>query len=150
MEKTEGIYGQLQACLDKVVNKLGPERTTFLLESFIANTTLKENEKGKIKFVLDFLVSKAIELFALEEPLFYDCDIRAYRDARMACFHLLKKYTNDTFSKIGLSFRCSERVVAYGYHTVDERLKVPKFYQDFAGKYVILEAAIINFISNIN
>lgn len=150
MEKKDGIYAQLQSSLDKVVNKLGPERATFLLESFIANTTLTENEKGKIKFVLEFLAAKAIAVFDLEEELFYDCDIRAYRDARMACFHLLKKYTNDTFSKIGLSFKCSERVVAYGFHTVDERLKLPKFYQDFVAKYVILESDTINFIANIN
>lgn len=150
METTNGIYAQLQSCLDKVVNKLGPERTTFLLESFIVNTTLSENEKGKIKLVLEFLVEKAIQAFELEEALFYHCDIRAYRDARMCCFHLLKKYTSDTFSKIGLYFRCSDRVISYGYHTAEDRLNLPKFHQDFVAKYIFLESETINFIAKIN
>ncbi len=150
MEKTNGIYAQLQSCLDKVINKLGPERTTFLLESFIANTTLNENEKGNVKLVLEFLAEKAIEIFELEEKFFYQSNIRAYRDARMCCFHLLKKYTSDTFSKIALSFRCSDRVVSYGFHTADERLSVPKFHQEFVAKYTSLESQTINFIAKIN
>ncbi len=150
MEKTNGIYAQLQGCLDKVISKLGPERTTFLLESFIANTTLSENEKGKIKLVLEFLAAKAIEVFALEEEHFYYCDIRAYRDARMCCYHLLKKYTSDTFSKIAQSFKCSDRAVSYGYHTADDRLTMPKSHEDFVAKYIFLESEVINFIAKIN
>lgn len=150
MEKTNGIYAQLQDCLDKVVAKLGPERTTFLLESFVANSTLKENEAGKTKLVLEYLAVKAIEAFGLEEEHFYTCDITAYRDARMCCFHILKKYSSDTYTKIAQSFRCSDRVVSYGYHIAEERLKLPKFHQDFVSKYIFLESETINFIAKIN
>jgi hypothetical protein len=147
---TKGVYNQLQSCLDKVVGKIGPERTAFLLESFLGKSSLSENESGKIKIVLEFLTGKAITVFELEEHLFYVCNIRDYRDARMCCFHLMRKYTSDTFSKIAHSFKCSEKVVSYGHHIAEERLELPKYNQGFVAKYTHLESDLIQFISKIN
>lgn len=147
---TASDYGHLQTSIDKVIGKIGLHRTICLLDSFICNTTVTKNEQEKIKMITQYLVNLAIRVFELDAELFYISNVRSYRDARMCCYHLLRKYTDDTFSKIGLSFQCSERIVMYGYSISDERLSMPKGNTRFVSNYTLLESKLIDFIGKIN
>lgn len=143
-------YNQLQDSIDKVIGKIGLRRTKYLLDSFIDNTTVTQNEREKIKMVTQYLVSLTIKVFELKEYPFFISTVREYRDARMCCFHLLRKYTEDTYPKIGLNFNCSARIVMYGCFTVDDRLAMPKGNSRFVANYTLLESKLIEFIGKIN
>jgi hypothetical protein len=147
---TANTYTQLQTSIDKVIGKIGVERTKFLLDSFIQNTTITQNESEKIKMISQYLVSLAIKIFELQENVFYISGVTEYRDARYCCFHLLRKYTEDSYPKIGLNFHCSSRIVMYGCSTSDERLSFPKVHSKFINKYALLESKLIEFIGKIN
>ena len=149
-EKSTKDYKHLQTNLDKVIGKIGLERTIYLTESFIKNTAVSFNETEKIKMISRFLSNLAIETFELEAESFYISVVREYRDARMCCFHLLRKYTGDTFSKIGLGFQRSERCVSYGFNVVEERLSASKSFTEFVGKYSLLESKLLEFIGKLN
>ena len=143
-------YSQLQISIDKVIGKIGVERTRYLLDSFIKNTTITQNEGEKIKMITQYLVSVAIKIFDLQETVFFISPVTEYRDARYCCFHLLRKYTEDSYPKIGLNFHCSSRIVMYGCSTSDERLNFPKAHAKFVNNYTLLESKLIEFIGKIN
>jgi len=149
-EKNAKDYLQLHNSIDKVVGKIGLERTIFLTESFIKNTSVTFNEGEKIKMISRYVSNLAIESFELAAESFYISVVRDYRDARMVCYHLLRKYTSDTFSKIGLAFQCSERCVAYGFRITEERLANPKAFAVFVGNYHVLESKLLEFIGKLN
>jgi hypothetical protein len=146
---TAKTYTELQTSLDKVIGKIGVERTKYLLDTFINNTTIKHNEREKIKMMSQYLISLAIKVFELEEPIFFISAITEYRDARYCCFHLLRKYTQDSYPKIGLTFQSSSRIVMYGCTATDERLNFPKVHAKFIHHYTLLESRLIEFISKI-
>lgn len=143
-------YSTLQRSIDQVIGKIGLQRAIFLLNSFLENTSVTQNEAEKMQLFTHYVVSEAIKVFDLDTALFYACDERSYRDARMCCFHLLRKYTDYAFSKIGLIFHCSERKVMYGKDAADQRLSVPKGNNVFVARYTQLESKLIEFISKVN
>lgn len=143
-------YTLLQNSIDKVIGKIGLRRTKYLLDSFIDNTTVTQNEREKIKMVTQYLVSLTIKVFELRDELFFISNVREYRDARMCCFHLLRKYTEDTYPKIGLHFNCSARIVMYGCLAVEDRLAMPKGNSKFVANYTLMESRLIEFIGKIN
>jgi hypothetical protein len=143
-------YFKLQRNLDRIIDKVGLQRTVCLLENFSNNMTIKIGEHQKIKLVMQFVINAAIQIFELEPKLFFICDIREYRDARMACYHLLRKYTGDTFARIGLAFQCSERAVTYGNMVAEQRLELPKGHKSFVTKYSQIESQILEFIGKLN
>lgn len=143
-------YTHLQKSIDTVVGKIGLHKTIHLLDSFINNTTAKHTEHEKVKLVAQYTIGLAIKVYELQEEQFFTSTIREYRDARMSCYHLLRKYTEETLPKIGLSFRCSERTVEYGCNKTAERLAVPKGNTRFVSNYMAIEAGIIEFIGKIN
>lgn len=147
---TAQTYTELQISIDKVIGKIGVERTKYLLDSFIGNTTIKHNEGEKTKMVCQYLISQAIRIFDLKDALFFVSTVTEYRDARYCCFQLLRKYTEDTYPKIGLSFSCSSRIVMYGCNTTDDRLNFPKAHSKFIQNYRLLESKLIEFISKID
>lgn len=143
-------YNTLQKSIDKVVGKIGLDKTIHLLDSFINNTYIKHTQQEKVRMVSQYLMGLAIKEFELKEELFFQSNVREYRDARMCCFHLLRKYTEDTLPKIGLLFQCSERTVEYGCNKASERLAVPKGNTRFVTNYVAIEARLLEFIGKIN
>ena len=143
-------YQTLQKSIDKVVGKIGLEKTIHLLESFISNTYVKHTQPEKVIMVSQYLISLAVNEFELEDELFLHSNVREYRDARMCCFHLLRKYTEDTLPKIGLMFQCSERAVEYGCGKTSERLAMPKGNNRFVTNYIAIEARLLEFIGRIN
>jgi hypothetical protein len=147
---TAKTYTELQISIDKVIGKIGIERTIYLLDTFIQNTTVNQNEREKIKMISQYLITLAIRIFELEEPIFYTSSITEYRDARYCCFHLLRKYTKDSYPKIGLAFQSSSRIVMYGCTITDERLNFPKVHSKFTHHYALLESKLIEFIAKID
>lgn len=143
-------YTSLQKSIDIVVGKIGLEKTIQLLDSFINNISVTHSEKEKVQLLTQYLVGIAIRVFSLEEELFYVSSSREYRDARMCCFHLLRKYTEDTLPQIGLAFRCSERSVEYGYGKAVERLALPQGNPIFVSSYSVMETKLVEFIGKIN
>ncbi|TAL61195.1 MAG: hypothetical protein EPN85_05520, partial [Bacteroidetes bacterium] len=73
-------YTHLQNSIDKVIGKIGLRRTKYLLDSFIDNTTVTQNEREKIKMVTGYLVSLTIKVFELKDELFFISNVREYRD----------------------------------------------------------------------
>ena len=147
---TTSDYTTLQSNIDKVIGKIGLIKTIGLLESFLANTSVKQSEHDKIKVITQYLVSTTIKVFDLNEELFFVSPVNEYKDARRCCFHMLRKYTGDTFPKIGIAFQCSERTVAYGYNKAAEYLAVPKGNPKFFSKYGQIEAVMVEFIGKLN
>lgn len=150
VNQSAATYVQLQDRIDEVIGKIGLDRTIYLLNSFINNTAISQKEGEKIKMITHYLASVAIQVFDLRDDIFYISAVREYRDARMCCFHLLRKYTEDTYPKIGLNFHCSARIVMYGCITVEDRLAVPKGNGKFVANYTLLESKLIDFIGKIN
>lgn len=147
---TESGYHQLQQHIDTVIGKIGLQRTLCLLDSFIKNVSVSFKETDKVKLLTYYIVSLALETFELREDLFYVSNVTEYRDARMCCFHLIRKYTGETFAKTGIGFHCSERKVAYGNQITEERLSFPQAYQGFVLNYHQLESRLLEFIGKLN
>ena len=65
-------------------------------------------------------------------------------------FSFITQVPGDTFPKIGISFQCSERTVAYGYGKAAEYLAVPKGNTKFVSKYMQVESVLVEFIGKLN
>jgi hypothetical protein len=147
---TAKTYTELQLSIDKVIGKIGVERTIHLLDCFIQNTTITQNEQEKIKMISQYLISLAIKVFELNESIFFSSSVTEYRDARYCCFHLLRKYTKDSYPKIALMYSSSSRIVMYGFTVTEDRLNFPKVHSKFTRNYALLESKLIEFISKID
>ena len=60
-------YNSLQKSIDKVVGKIGLNKTIHLLESFINNTYIKHTQQEKVRMVSQYLIGLAIKEFELKE-----------------------------------------------------------------------------------
>lgn len=143
-------YNNLQASIDKVIGRIGLEKTVFLLESFVDTAAACEDSASRIRMITQYLVKIACDVFALNEESFFKSQVREYRDARMSCFHLLRKYTADSYPKIGRAFYTGERVVMYGINKTTERLEYTKGNPAFVQSYDAMESRLIVFISKLN
>lgn len=150
MKKTNYNYHDLQEHIDKLLGKFGLQKTVEVINSLASNTQLTASEEEKSKLLLVFIISQSIEVFDLKEENFYSSTVQEYREARMCCYYLLKKYTDCSYAKIGESFNQSKRAVLYNYHKCDEILSIPQFYKAFVEKYKSLENNTINFIAKLN
>ena len=150
MKKTAFDYHDLQQSIDTLIGKFGLQKTIEVIDSLSNNTELTARDKDKVKLLLVFIISQSIEVFDLKEDNFYQSTVQEYREARMACYYLLKKYTDTSYAKIGESFSQSKRAILYNYHKCDEILSIPQFYKSFVEKFKTLEDNIINFIAKLN
>ncbi|MFY0689126.1 MAG: hypothetical protein JXQ90_18295 [Cyclobacteriaceae bacterium] len=142
-------YSDFQKKVDAVVGKLGLHNAAFLLDSFIDNTSVSMQETQRLEIVSRFLIMEGIKVFELQEKLFFTSGIQEYREARMACYHLIKKYTGASHAKIAEDFGLTKRNVLYSCEKCKERLSVSYFYENFCQKYDLLEKRIIHFISKL-
>ena len=143
-------YNTLQASIDKVIGEIGLDKTVSLLESFIDNAAECVGSEVKIKLVTQYLVTAVCDIFSLNEAKLMSSPMRDYRDGRMCCFHLLHKYTSDSYVKIGLAFHTNDRIVRYGVNKTAERLEYPKGNAVFTQNYNAMESRLIAFISKLN
>lgn len=143
-------YNTLQNVLDKLLGKIGLDRTILYLESFLKNTSVECDKTETLKLVTDYIIARSIIVFDLDEDRFFKSKIPEYRDARMACFHLLRNYTDSSYSRIGQRFGIeNKRHVHYFVKKCDEILSIPQFYKSFVGKYRNVESQTINFLSKL-
>ena len=142
-------YKDLQESIDQVIGKIGLNKTIFLVDSFIQATTIPVEQTHKVKIISQFLIVQGVDVFELNHDDFFSSKIPEYREARIACFHLIKKYTGCSYSKLGEHFGLTKRSMMYSCERCKDRLSVPFFYKSFNEKYEILENRTIQFISKI-
>ncbi|TGV03596.1 hypothetical protein [Flavivirga rizhaonensis] len=150
MKRTVYDYHDLQQSIDTLIGKFGLNKTIEVIDNLSGNTELQSKDSEKVKLLLVFIISQAIEVFNLQEEHFYSSTIQEYREARMACYYLLKKYTKTSYAKIGENFKQSKRAILYNYHKCDEILSIPQYYKTFVEKFKTLENNTINFIAKLN
>lgn len=150
MKKTAYNYNDLQQGIDALLGKFGLQKTIEVIQSLSSNTQLTASDQDKSKLLIVFIISQSIEIFDLKEEKFYESTVQEYREARMCCYYLLKKYTDCSYAKIGESFKQSKRAILYNYHKCDEILSIPQFYKSFVEKFKSLENNTINFIAKLN
>ncbi len=147
MSANEINYNTLQQKIDSVVGKIGLTETVRLLTTFLGNSSIASNEAEKLKLVNTFITAQAIVIFDLEEDQFYESRIPEYREARMACYYILKKYTHCSHAKIGQRFGITKRNVLYYTQKCDEMLTIPHYYRSFIQKLEQLEQLTVEFLS---
>ena len=143
-------YLHLQKSLDKVLGKIGVDNTIELLESFIDNTSLDTLHVKKIMLITQYIIAGSIDVFDIEQQYFYTSNVREYREARMATYHLLRKYTDFSYTKIGGLFNQKKRNIIYFCNKCTDILFLPQYNEVFADRYAILEKQIITYISKLN
>ncbi|HEY9084054.1 MAG TPA: hypothetical protein VIN73_12020 [Vicingaceae bacterium] len=153
MEENQHIpimtFQRLQQALERVINKIGVQKTTELLENFDNNSSITASEMGKVKLISAYVVSLSIQLFSLEESEFYTSDIREYREARMACYYIIYTYTKCSYAKIGELFGKNKRGILYYCQKCKDLIETPFFDKEFAEKYRQLDKSTIAFIGKL-
>lgn len=147
--QTKLNYNDLQLSIDKVVGKIGLSKTINLLEGFIGNSSMTVGGPSKVKVIAAYFVSKSIEVFELNDRKFYTSREPKYSEARMACFHLLKKHSQYSYSNIGDAVGLKKRTILYYHNKCKDILSISHFYQPFIEKYDLLENCAIDFISKL-
>lgn len=140
-------YHHLQSCVDLVVGKIGLPKTINLLESFIGSTT-KGLSIPRAKVIMTYMISKSVEVFDLNERRFYKSREPQYCQARMACFHLMRKHTAYSLAEIGKVVRVSKKTPFYFDKKCESALTNESMI-GFREKYEILENYVIDFISHL-
>lgn len=140
-------YNTLQSSIDEVVGKIGLTRTVGLLNSFISNSSISSDESEKLKLITTYIIAQAIVIFDLEEEDFYRSKIPEYREARMACYYLLKKYTACSHARIGKRFDLTKRNVLYYTQKCEEMLSIPQYYKSFISKLQQLDNLTVEFLA---
>jgi len=143
-------YSTLQEKLDVVIGRIGLCRTIQLIGSFIDNSSISVDETEKFKLITRYIIAQSIEVFDLRSDEFYTNKIQEYRDARMACFRLLRAYTNCSYAKIGEEFDQKKRNIIYYCQKCEDTLSVPSFYPVFVGRFKQLEQRVIQFIAKLS
>lgn len=149
LDKSQPDYIELQRQVDAVIGKIGLRNTIFLLTSFMDTARVPIHKPHRFRVIGQYLILTAIQLFELEDKLFFSSGIEEYRQARMACFHLLRKYTGTSHAKMAKDFGLTKRNVVYNCAKCEERLSVPYYYTTFVEKYEALEKSLIHFISKL-
>jgi len=143
-------YTDLQKNVDELVGRYGLQKAVTILANFSSNTKIKVSNPQKLRLITDYIVAKCITIFDIEEEQLNNSTIREYREARMACYHVLSKYTDMSYARIAERFGWKYHNVFYFYHKCEEILSLPTYYKNFVTMYKALELSAINFISNLN
>ncbi len=145
----ERIANELAA---RLAGKVGVEGAARILENFMASTQKPIKMKLKIKLIRDYICAEAIGLFDLKEVSFLTSEVTEYRDARMACYHLIHSFTDESHAKIGESFNRDRDSVGYFLRKCDEILESPHYAgnRGFINKYDSLKRSAIGFIATLN
>jgi chromosomal replication initiation ATPase DnaA len=145
-------YHDLQNVLDELIGKIGLDKTIKLMRQIMNNgrSGLTTTKDEKTKLITSYIISRCVSVFDLDEGQFTTSQIREYREGRMACYHLLKKYTDCSYPRIAQLFSQKRRNVLYYCQKCDEILSIPQFQKVFAEKYNTLEGYTVEFIAAIN
>lgn len=143
-------YHDLQNIIDKMVGKIGLSNTIVLLEQVIQEGGVTIDTEEKSKLISSYLSSRCLVVFGLERKHFNDSKVHEYREGRMACFHLIKKYTDGSYAHIAQQFDQKKRNVLYACQKCEDMLSVPQHHRRFVEKYQALERYLLEFIPKLN
>lgn len=142
-------YSDLQKSVDDLVGKFGLKKAVQIIQRFSMNAKIETGESQKLRLITAFVITECVSVFDLDEEQFFKATIREYREARMACYHVLKKYTDSSYSKIGARFGQTKRTILYFCHKCNGILSLPQYYKSFADRYGSLDRSTIDFISKL-
>ena len=140
-------FRKLEEVVTEVINRIGLEKTSALLMRFIDTTSVDDKQIEKLRLIQAYVISQSISIFDLDETQFYKSNIREYREARMACYYLLKSYTDCSYHKIAEGFNRDKRHVMYYAQKCADLLSLPRFHKHFHDRYNTLENKTIEFIA---
>ncbi len=143
-------YADLQEGIDNLVSEFGLPQAINMIDGLYRNTKTVRNAAFRYELIKNYIISESILVFKLDTEQFFKNNVREYREARMACYHLLSVYIKDSHSQIAKEFGRKRSSILYFIHKCDERLSLPENYKDFLKKYKTLESSIIQFITNLN
>ena len=145
-------YNDLQLRFDWFVGKYGLERAIQILDNFLNNQKIEvKDDMHRLQLLTDYVISQCITIFDLKADEFRTSSIPEYRQARMACYHLMKEYTDASYARIAERFDRPLHSVFRYCKICTGILAVPNYigHKPFVSKYTTLENCIINFISNL-
>ncbi len=143
-------YTDLQTNLDALIGKLGILKTSYIIEQ-LSEVSATAVQKGKQKpvYLVPFVMAQSRRLFEVEEGKWGVPTNSGYKDARMACYHLLRIYSNLTYRQIGKPFSQGKRAVIYHHRKCEEMVSIPQFHKPFVQRYKNLEQRIIHFLATL-
>lgn len=142
-------YTDLQKGVDELVGRYGLKKAVELLQHLSKNTKIPVNDTYRLKLITDYVISECLAEFNLEADQFQTSTVREYREARMACYHLLKKYTDSSYSRIGEHFNWPIHTIYYFCQKCTEMISLAEYYKPFNNKYKSLEESTISFIAKL-
>ncbi len=140
-------YADIQRGVDLLIQRFGMQKTLSIVQVLHSAGTHPVTKKTYSDLIMQFVISESERLFEVEqEPVEEN---KAYADARMAAYHLIKKYTNKSYAQIGKAYGQSKRAVIYHYNSCKEVLELPRMYRDFIETYTNLEENTLQFIAKL-
>lgn len=148
MERKE--YAELQHGVDKLIGKFGMTKALKIIDQLSGTAKMRTRQKEQTGLITAFVVDEAFKVFKVTEDLKKKVRSLEYREARMASYHLLNKYTELSYREIGKLFNQGRFGVYYHVKNCTEILSIPKFNKSFVNQYNVLEESLIQFIAKIN
>lgn len=149
MQKEGYNYSDLQSNIDTLIGKYGLTRTVKILLCYTEKSKIKITTPNHVKNLKLYIISQCIIIFDLKSSEFLKSQKKEYREARMICYHIIKKYTKNSFDIIAEDFKQTKRCITYNYQKLEEILTVPKSYAAIVTKYTTLEATVLSYISSL-
>lgn len=142
-------FNRLQKVVNNVVSNVGILKAIDLFEGIDNNSTLTSKEDSKVKCIINFIISKTIEVYHLNEDKYHTSEIIEYRDARMIAFHVIKSLVDISYGKLAEVFGRTKRSVMYYTKKVDDFLTVSNHHRKFILNYMSIERSALDFIAKL-
>ncbi len=140
-------YAEFSRNLDKVVSKLGISKVNAILKQIVGSPVCEVRERQRNTALTSFTKSLCAKVFSLEEDRLLSSNVPEYREARMACYLVLRKLTHHSYEKIGEDFcRNKRHVMYYCIRGEEDYLAIPQFRKLWIDKYRRLESGVINYL----
>ena len=136
--------------LSEVIGTLGFEQTISLLERLMGNVQTAYADSSRIQLITDYLHAQCLQVYALREEDFFEGASLEYREGRMACYHLLRKYTQCSFDQVAACFGVTKRQVMYGCRKFEDYQSVAHLKPPALVPYTRLEADLIQFLTHLH
>jgi hypothetical protein len=143
-------YRDLQDVMDKVLSRFGLNKTIIVLQQLLDTKGIQSSQGDRVRMITYYVVSRCLVVFHLREDDFFSSRLKEYREGRMACYHILRKYTEGSYGRMAEQFGQSQRIILYFCHKCDDMLAIPQFNRTFIQRYNLLESDTLNFIAKLN
>ncbi len=143
-------YAKLQRGLEKLVGKFGIAKALKILDQLSGTTRMRTKKQQQTEVITTYVISEAYKIFGVTDPEKPDRKSKAFREARMAVYHLLIQYTELSYKEIGKIFGQGRYGVYYHMGKCNEILAIPQLNKSFVHNYEAFEEAVMQFIAKIN